>query len=152
MRPSVKKRCSVMEWGSLSQPAAWSLGVISVLQVSASVGIEVKAAFLDSPTGRAGASRRFAAGLFPPGSSQLTNHTQTRSDDKFLHAVLVQPQRGQNSHQSSYLNVGARVGFGAFLGVPRWWESAPTSISNQKQIGKKAEKNNGSLKPTAAGD
>ncbi len=31
-----------MEWGSDSPPAAWSIGVINVLQVSASVGIVCK--------------------------------------------------------------------------------------------------------------
>jgi len=81
-----------MECGSLPPPAAWSLGVISILQVSASVGIVVRAAILDSPTGRAGASRRFAAGLFPPGSSTVAENTLTTSHDKFLHAVLVSNQ------------------------------------------------------------
>jgi hypothetical protein len=35
----VNHRCSAMECGSLSQPAAWSLGTTSFRQVSASVGI-----------------------------------------------------------------------------------------------------------------
>jgi phosphoribosyl 1,2-cyclic phosphodiesterase len=42
MRPSVKYRCSAMEWGLPSQPAACSLGVIKVRQVSASVAIRIR--------------------------------------------------------------------------------------------------------------
>ena len=37
MRPSVMVRCSAMECGSLSQPAAWSLGTTYLRQVSASL-------------------------------------------------------------------------------------------------------------------
>src|ERR1017187_1388105 len=39
IRPSVKLRCSAMECGSESQPAAWSFGTTNFLHVSASVAI-----------------------------------------------------------------------------------------------------------------
>jgi len=38
-RPSVKLRCSAIEWGSLSHPVACSFGTTNFRQVSASVGI-----------------------------------------------------------------------------------------------------------------
>src|ERR1044071_895393 len=49
-----------MECGASSQPAAWSLGVISVRQVSASVGKQILAEQLNAP---AGCSEHFVVSL-----------------------------------------------------------------------------------------